>query len=333
MFLATLLRKTFSASPMVNEVALRRRAASAFPELGYARLTTEMLRDIARDEGADFAAALFFDRIRRSPEHGVFIAELEALDPCLASLPRLAGKLLVAPAAFYREYPELGGDGAIVRDVAREFGLEAQVIPVRSVGSVTENAQVIAGCLAAEPDRSVILASLSKGGADVRVALEANPALARKIRVWLQICGLVRGSPILDELLANPWWQRTVLRVWLARIGADMRLASELAHAPGSLLAGPAAAPPDLPVINIIGVPLSSHVTGSVRERYLRMAPLGPNDGSTLLRDAIIEPGLVYPVWGADHYFRVPAVSLLLYRLFLYLAGKDAPTRPSEFCH
>jgi hypothetical protein len=32
-----------------------------------------------------------------------------------------------------------------------------------------------------------------------------------------------------------------------------------------------------------------------------------------------LEPGLVYPLWGAAHYFRVPAAADLVARLLAYL--------------
>jgi hypothetical protein len=51
------------------------------------------------------------------------------------------------------------------------------------------------------------------------------------------------------------------------------------------------------------------------------MSRLGPNDGLTLLRDAILEPGTIYPVWGADHYFRLPAIATLLRRLVGHLCS------------
>lgn len=37
--------------------------------------------------------------------------------------------------------------------------------------------------------------------------------------------------------------------------------------------------------------------------------------GDPLLPDLLIEPGVIYPLWGADHYFRTPQVSPLFYRL------------------
>jgi hypothetical protein len=75
--------------------------------------------------------------------------------------------------------------------------------------------------------------------------------------------------------------------------------------------------PPGLRVVNLIGVPLHSHVQQrSLFKRYGWMQEMGPNDGISLLSDLVVEPGLIYPLWGADHYFRTPQVSPLLYRLF-----------------
>ena len=89
---------------------------------------------------------------------------------------------------------------------------------------------------------------------------------------------------------------------------------------------------PGLLVINVVGFPLTFHLNGTTRARHKQLAACGPNDGSTLLRDAIVEPGLVYPVWGADHYFRVPQASRLLYQLFPYLAraGYLMPARKAS---
>ncbi|HEX8967652.1 MAG TPA: hypothetical protein VF937_07225, partial [Chloroflexota bacterium] len=79
--------------------------------------------------------------------------------------------------------------------------------------------------------------------------------------------------------------------------------------------------PPGLLVISVVGFPLRAHLAGTPRRRHAELARLGgPNDGATLLRDAMLEPGLVYPVWGADHYFRVPFASEVMYRIFTYLA-------------
>ncbi len=282
----------------------------------FEELTTPELARISTERGVDFATALLHDRLRRSVAHADFIRDLEAIDAADAPA-RLSGKLLVAPAAFYREYPKFGGDGAMIRKIAPHFGLEAAVIPVNSTGSVLNNARTIARSLKNEADDSIILASLSKGGADVRVALEDAPELARKIRVWLNICGLVRGTPVSDSLMGTRWWQRGLLKGYLAYTRADRGLVGELASTPGSLL-GRAVNLPALRMINVVAFPLCEHLSGNSRGRHERLARFGPNDGSTLLRDSMLEPGHTYPLWGADHFMRTPEVPALMHRLLAY---------------
>ena len=331
------MKRLFLEQPL-NEARLLHDAGAAYPGLEYCALSSEALARITAEHGVDFATALFYDRIRRSPEYGPFIAELEVIEPDLDALPRLGGTLLVAPGAFYREHPETGADGWLIREIAAEFGLETLIAPVASGGSVTENAAVLRRALAAEPEASVLLVSLSKGGADARVALDERclpparlavqasgaatgelEAARRAVRVWVQICGLVRGSPVVDAVLHSPW-TRAALRAHLAYRRWNLGLLEDLRHGPGALLAAPAAAPPGVLVVNILAFPLTPHLSRDARPRHRLLAPDGPNDGSSLLRDQILEPGLVYPLWGADHYFRVPALSSLLYRLFAYLA-------------
>src|SRR5687768_2772923 len=140
----------------LNEMRLLHEVRAAEPRLDYAALTRERLAALARERGIDFATALYYDRIRRSPPHGPFIEALEAIEPDLDRLPRLPGKLFVAPAAFYREYPQFGGDGLLARQIGAEFGMETDLLAVPSAGSVVENARAIRRALLDEPDGSVL---------------------------------------------------------------------------------------------------------------------------------------------------------------------------------
>jgi hypothetical protein len=300
-----------TSAPSGSAGRLLSEAREAFPELDYASLTSAKLRDITLERGVDFATVLLYDRIRRSGVHAEFIEKVEAFEPG-PTLPRIGGKMLVAPAAFYREHPRFGGDGRMVRAAAEEFGLAAGLLGTQSTGSVTRNAGIISRELEAEADGSVVLVSLSKGGADVRVALEQSPQAARKVAVWLNICGLVRGTPISQALLGTRWWQRGLLRGYLAYTRADVGLIGELSNAPQSLLGRATRLPAGLKVIHVVAFPLACHLSGNSKARHARMAHLGPNDGSMLLRESILEPGLVYPVWGADHFMRSAGVQTVL---------------------
>jgi hypothetical protein len=315
-------------SPMDGAVALApagsidatlvRCASEAAGALSYRDLTRDRLARIARNCGCDFATAMLYDRVRRHPEFAPFIDAVDARRAAPSASARGVGKVLVAPAAFFRELPKFGGDGAVVREAAERRGFAAEMLPTMSSGSVTENAAIIADRLSRESE-PVIVVSISKGAADVRVALDALGERAHTVRAWVQICGIVHGSPIVDAILASRV-RRTALAAYLKFLRADLSVCRELTWSENALLGARAVAPAGVEVVNVVGFPLAHHMRGNARRRHTQLQRFGPNDGSTLLVDAIVEPGVVYPVWGADHYFRVPEAPELLDALFGYFA-------------
>ncbi len=301
------------------ESRLLEKAAASHPHLRLEQCTHEQLRSLVRSEGIDFATALLFDRIRRAPANAALVHALEA--PTFDGRTGFArGRLLIVPALFYRERPEIGGDGAVVAQAARAAGLEVELLPVGSGASARDNAKQLRDLLPARVADPTVVVSLSKGCADLRLAFEEMP-VPRGLRAWVLVSGLLRPTPAIDRLQSR-WWSRLGLAMLLKRQGGSTELPREFASGVGSPLERPASAPAGLPVINLIGCPLSHHLgTPFGRLRHRQMSGLGPNDGLTLLRDAMLEPGSVYPVWGADHYFRLPAISGLLTRLVAHLVS------------
>jgi hypothetical protein len=299
--------------------------ADIYPELGFEQCTREALAAIASRHGVDFATALFYDRVRKAPQNRDLIAAIERADePDVASDRggRLRGRVLIAPALFYRERPDIGGDGMAVQRAARAAGLEVEVLPVDSAGTAHENGRRLRTLLAERCTDRTVLVSLSKGAADVRVALESMPP-PPGLRAWVIVSGLLHGTPAIDQLMRR-WWRRWGLRLLLARYRAPFDLVHEFSALGPSPLNRPALAPAGLLVINLFGCPLSDHVgTRFGRRRHRALAHLGPNDGLTLLRDAIVEPGLAYPLWGADHYFRTAEVPRVLSRLIAFLVERQ----------
>lgn len=306
----------------MDEETLLSEAAGLRPELAFADLDGETLASLTRERGVDVATAFLLDRLRRSPDHGALMREIESLPPAREGLPRLRGNLLVVPAALHRSAPSVGGDGALIREVGARLGLSTVTVPLPNAGTLDENARLVAASVFEAGPGPLVLASMSKGGADVRRALEARPDLASRLSVWLNVCGIVRGTPLADDLLEARGVASLVARGVLRKAGVRRRVLSELSVRAGAPLAAPFRAPEGLLVVNVIACPLSSHLTGATAARHERLAGLGPNDGSTLLLDALVTPGLVAPVLGADHYFRLPGTSGLLYRLFRWLHGR-----------
>jgi hypothetical protein len=299
--------------------------AAEWPEfLSWKELTQPVLARLARERGIDFATALLYDRLRRSPEHGPLIRRVDEL---LIRPPPFAARmdvlLALAPGAYYRELPRAGGDGRVLREQVAAYGCRTEVIPTLSMGSVAENGRIIHGWLRERPHERIILASISKGAADIKAALTLPGAEAAfaPVAAWLNLSGLLGGTPIANWLFerrlatlfyrAAFWWK-----------GLDMEVLRQTTWGPGAVLDFPWTLPAPVKLISVAGFPLCRHLSSKALRRYHdRLAPRGPNDGLLLLADPCALPGSVYPVWGADHNLR-PAwdVRRLIAALAFYLA-------------
>jgi hypothetical protein len=297
-----------------------------FRDLEYEQCSHDVLAELSRAAGIDAATTFFYDRIRSAPRNREIVAALDGSSTVAADAPEWQrrdasrrARILIAPALFYRERPDIGGDGALVQSAARRAGLEVEVLPVASAGTIHANAAALRTLLPERCTDPTVLVSLSKGAADVRLALESMPTIPDGLRAWVIVSGVVHGTPAVDRMLER-WWRRCTLDLLLARAGAPRALVADLSSS--SSLSVRAAAPGGVLVVNLIGCPLTRHLgTTFGRMRHRQMAHLGPNDGLMLLRDAIVDPGLVYPVWGADHYLRTPPVEGIVWRLFAFLAA------------
>ncbi|HEY7498555.1 MAG TPA: hypothetical protein VH740_08575 [Vicinamibacterales bacterium] len=297
-----------------------------FQDFEYDDCTHDVLAELSRVAGIDAATTFFYERIRRAPRNREIVAALDGGIGASSgeSNALIAGerraRVLIAPALFYRERPDIGGDGASIQAAARSAGLDVEILPVASAGTVHTNAAELARLLPERVTGPTVLVSLSKGAADVRLAFESVRAIPDDLRAWVVVSGLVHGTPAVDRLRER-WWRRWALQLLLARASAPPNLIDDLSSS--SALRSRAAAPHGVLVVNVIGCPLTRHVgTTFGRMRHRQMAHLGPNDGLMLLRDAIVDPGLVYPIWGADHYLRTPSVSSIVSRLLAFLATK-----------
>ncbi|MBX2796418.1 MAG: hypothetical protein KTR31_02075 [Myxococcales bacterium] len=303
--------------PMVNETQLLWEAAERLPQIapadGSAPSHASMVELTAR-EGVDLATAVLYQWARR--EHRAFIDAVDAFQPTPDThLPSL-GTLLVAPAAGWRERPEYGGDGAVLRHIAEDLGMDSGLIELGSTASISANSTVLQQALAQHPPRSVILTTASKAAAELKVALREPGPHRDALGAWVNLGGLLQGTPLLD------WGRRHRTTWWLVRLMMMLRqidtgfIDGLSWRAP--LLEGSCDVPEGVPVVTVVGFPLRSHLSGTIATRHGHLAPLGPNDGYGLLLDAMA-PGHVYPVWGASHYLRTPLLSTVFYGIFAWL--------------
>jgi hypothetical protein len=269
--------------------------------------SAEELRELAARDGLDAATERLYRLVLASPFHGPFIRRVgELRDEPAPSAWNCGAVLAVVPGASYEETPRTGADGRLVREQAERMGCPTVLVPLATTGTVRENARILCDWLASQPDRPVILASVSKGGSDVKVALaepDAETAF-RNVVAWVSLCGILDGTPLIDWLLSRSPGAGAV-RLYYRLRGKGTGFLRELRYRSGGPLDRPLRLPPHIRLISVAGFPLREHLTRrSSRNCHQRLAPLGPNDGALVLADVCALPGLVYPVWGADHYLQ-----------------------------
>lgn len=311
----------------VDEVGLAWKAETCVSALSGEIPNTTQLQALTTEHGLDLATMVFYRALLASPAHGDFVREVDgsATEP----RPRTAApSLLIVPAMFHRERPDLGGDGRLIASIARACGFAVATAPTLSRGSVSENAAIIRAALDAHRGTPLWIFSLSKGGGEVRRALQQPPLNGKRphVRGWINASGIVRGSHFIDHMLASPA-RRLRARAFCLALGTSYAGAQEL-RTTHPFWRDVFIPPREMTVINLVGVPLGCHVQKGLVGRYRRLGQLGPNDGFVLLPETLIEPGLIYPIWGSDHLFRSPQVSPLLYRLFNLLQDREAKVTP-----
>lgn len=299
-----------------------------------AELTAGRLALIARDHGVDFATALLFQRLLQSPEHGRDIARINAISPDSGRALGPDTRVVIVPGAFYRKFPQSGADGRLIREVAAKLGAESDIIPLEEFGPMKANADTIVEWLARQTCGKIILVSLSKGASEIKLALNARGAAQsfQKVTAWVNLSGLLRGTPMVSWVYARRFRQWRY-RLILGMQGFKFDHVRELAPGPEGLLDFELRLPAHLRAIHVTGFPLAHHMTNSLGRRcHRRLRALGPNDGALLLADVCQAPGLVYPIWGADHYLRPPGgdAGTIAAKIFGSLAEGDSPPATSS---
>jgi hypothetical protein len=269
-------------------------------------LNVDLLSRLAAEQGIDFATAVAYHHVCNSPKHGEFIRRIEAMDDSEASSLCPPGfRVAIVPGAFYREHPHTGANGRLLVEELSRLGYAVEVLPLASFGRLADGAAQLRQWLSRQNGQPLVLVALSKGGSEVKLALAQGHDAFKNVIAWIDLSGILEGTALVDWLYRHPfrylvarcilWW-----RNYPATGLEDLRRGTQ------TPLAAPLELPEWLTAIHVVGFPLKAYLCCPWAERaHARLEPLGPNDGGgILLGDAIARAGLVYPVWGADHYLR-----------------------------
>lgn len=306
-------------SALIDEVSLSREARELCDSVSMTPSKQEM-QALANQFSCDLLTRIYFEKLMSS-EHGDFVRRLDQIninsistaDDC--SHPQ-APELLIVPGMFYREHPEVGADGHLIMGIASKMGLTSTIVPVSSKGNIETNIRILESTLINSESSNIWLISLSRGSAEVRCLLQKQKPLNPAIRGWLSISGVIAGSPLIEGKLRH-WPGRLAHRLLSAVTGVSYALLEQL-H-PEHKFWQSTEWPRQLEMIHVAPIPLDSHIQGKLRRRHRQLSVVGPNDGIVPLVDILNLPGMIYPLWGFDHFCRTAETSTLIYRLLIHI--------------
>jgi hypothetical protein len=231
----------------------------------------------------------------------------------------------IVPGAFYKEHPQTGGDGRDLIELSAQQDWLCERIPCESLGTLAHNAAIINDYLRGKSRcHRVILVSLSKGTMDAKTAQRIDPDLFKDLIGWVSVSGIPRGTKMADWLL-DRWRLRPIFKLMLWYHGADQQAVRDLRHESTDQAEDSRDDSP-IPIVHVSAFPMRRHLScWRARLWHRRFKREGPNDSVVMLADMLRLPGVVIPVWGADHYLRGKwKVSRAVARIVALLAGGEA---------
>jgi hypothetical protein len=302
------------------------------------------LRAITRAYSVDTATALLVQCLANNPDiahsQKLFLEQLErvherdSFQTQFISARASDYVVLVVPGWGYLDNADLtGADLATQRELLSSLGIENHLLPVPSNGSVEAISGVIVERLKQylAGDKRVILVSASSGGPAVVQALRKPEVGNHPLLVgWLNICGVIHGSPVIDHF--TTWPGSWLLRIVSLFEGWEYKNLLSLSREHGRERYAGFEPPLQLMVLNYVGIPFSDQVSPLGRRMYNMLSKHGPNDGLTLITEALV-PGYAVLSVGQDHFIAqdsdIAAKSAALIPTLLMLIEQRERLNPS----
>lgn len=276
-------------------------------------LDTKTLAEITKKHSADVATLYFLQKSYQNREnkeaqdlYSSFF-ESQSSNESNKGLETLKEYLVVfVPGLAYKQDSTTGADFARQRRLLTSKGVNTKLIEIGEWDLTDTNAKIIAKNLRvlSEHNEKLLIVSASKGGLETAIALGKilKPEETKRIKSWINVGGILRGSPIADNYLKFP-------KCWLAEIilwskGKKINIVEDMSYKSRKKSFDQLHFPKHIKIINFVGAPLATKIGKEIKNRYCSMIKLGPNDGLTPLADGTIEGGITVSELGLDHYFR-----------------------------
>lgn len=275
--------------------------------------TRQVLKKIANDYSVDFAALYLADRLQYDAKNRQiqqnFNQLLENKQSALKTIETAASSYLIlfVPGWDYvANGRATGADFVEPRRLVTNLGIENYLVEVPPNGSVSDISIKLVLELEkySQLGKNIVIVGASSAGPAIYLTLAEKLTKAQQstIKAWLNLGGILRGSPLIDYYQRFP--QNLLFNTAVGVKGWDkekiMSMSTKVSRARFEKLAGISK---DITVINYMGLSLSGQLSIHSKERYPLLMSEGPNDGLTLLADIIAPNSSTIVALGSDHFF------------------------------
>ena len=283
--------------------------------LSHKEMTHKSLQELSQTFSPDFATLYLTQKLlsdsRNRQVHSIFNQELiRAHD---AVVQQMVGSkvieddylVLFVPGWDYVDSgAKTGADFAKPRRLLSEMGIRNHLIEINPIGSVEENARVVADHILsyANTGEKVLIVSASSGSPAVALSLGETLTSSEVSHVtgWLNIGGILRGSPVIDHY--KKWPQRLVFNIFTWIQGWDTKNIETMSEEKLRARYEQLDFPKTMAIVNYIGIPLSGQITPRAKDGYEIMSQAGPNDGLTMILDEMVADTPTIVSLGFDHF-------------------------------
>ncbi len=266
------------------------------------------LAEWSRAFSVDFGALLFARQVLAQEQNrelqAAFLRNVRHVSDGTARFPSRAYLVVFVPGYDYvTNGAATGADLAAPRRLVADAGFDTVFVALDPLGTVEENAAMVAAVVRAHPRRRMILVGPSSAGPAIHLAVGGllSPAEARPVAAWVNLGGILRGSPILDWLQEGP--QSLLFRFAIWAKGWRAESFRSMTRKVGLARIETLRVPEHTRTINYIGLSLSGDISDFARDKYSLMRSDGPNDGLALLPDMIAPDSVTIIAPDSDHFF------------------------------
>lgn len=270
--------------------------------------TREELQKISADFSLDFGALFFMNRVLLQPGNPAlqrrFQQHLANVRQQKVDFPKQDILIMLMPGFDYAANGHItGADFRKPRTLLEQAGYEVLFVDIDPIGSVEENAAYLTAKIAEHRRRKIVIAGASSAGPAIHLALghTAKRSDLANVKAWLNLGGILQGVPVLDQFSSGPkgWLLSTIIWVkgWKKQSFESMRTAVSRQRFAAMTM------PRHIQIYNYLGLSLSGDISKFASDKYAMMREDGPNDGLTLLPDAIAPNSYTILSPKTDHFF------------------------------